>query len=154
MPKARISTKTKLAAALRCLMIEEDGKLVPAIPYDDARRMTEDEIISLFHFDHGVQEAIGGPTEPWNLTPRFIAEHRKKTAAVDLPAIAKTKRLAEKHEAFRRRILAKSGQTHANDVDNSTTRPKSTLRSRPFPKSLRKFPSRPFRKLDKGQSIR
>jgi hypothetical protein len=70
--------------------------------------MTEDQILSLFHFDHWpVPKALGGPDEPWNLEPRPIMEHRKKTAKLDVPAIAKTKRVCATHEEFKRKVLAK-----------------------------------------------
>lgn len=90
-----ISFKTKLAAALlQMLRPDEDGKLVPVIPYADAKLMTADQIISLFHFDHyPIRKADGGADEPWNLTPRPITEHREKTAKKDKPELAKSARL-------------------------------------------------------------
>lgn len=132
--KAHISLREKLAAALSHMMVEVDGKLERAIPYDDAKRMTADEVLSVFQFDHGIHEAIDGPTEHWNLTPRFILQHRKKTHAIDKPQIRKTDRIEEKAAEFRRKMLAKSGQTPADDVEVSTTRTGPKLRSRGFPK--------------------
>jgi hypothetical protein len=118
-PKAHISMREKLASALAHMMVEVDGKLERAIPYDDAKRMTSQEVCSLFQFDHGIHEAIDGPTEHWNLTPRLIAEHRRKTAKVDRPRIAKTGRNEEAHEAFRLKMLAKAGQSDASDVEEN-----------------------------------
>lgn len=132
MAKDHISLRKKLAAALRELKIEVDGKLVDAVPYGEAKKMTEDQVISLFHFDHGIHEGIDGPTEHWNLTPRFVAEHRRKTAEIDLPQIAKTKRVAKKHEEFRRKLLAKSSDEP--DVEIVATRQKIRLRGRGFAK--------------------
>jgi hypothetical protein len=133
--KAHISMREKLASALAHLMVEVDGKLERAIPYDDAKRMTAEELCSLYHFDHGIPEAIDGETRHWNLTPRFIAEHRRKTANQDIPAIHKTDRLAEGHEAFRRRVLAKSGQDLGTGVEKPAAKPRSMLRSRGFQKA-------------------
>ena len=131
-PKAHISLREKLAAALSHMMVEVDGKLERAIPYDDAKRMTADEVLSVFQFDHGIHEAIDGPTEHWNLTPRFILPHRTKTHEVDRPQIRKTDRIEEDAAEFRRKMLAKSGQETEPTV--STTKPKTKIKSRGFQK--------------------
>lgn len=107
-----INLTTKLAAAL-CQMMRptQNGGLERIIPHEEAKKMTADEIVSLFEFDHDpIPKACGGPDDPWNLTPRIKQEHREKTAKVDIPQIAKSKRLEKDTEAFRRRLLAKSGQ--------------------------------------------
>ena len=130
--KAHISLREKLASALAHMMVEVDGKLERAIPYEDAKRMTADEVCSLFHFDHGIYETIGGPTEHWNLTPRMIAEHRRKTATTDIPAIRKSDRIEAAQAEYRSRILAKSSLDEG--VEKTAPKPKSRLRSRPFQK--------------------
>ena len=97
--RKEIGLQTKLAAALLAL-----GK----IDYGHAKQMTAKQICSLYSFDHyPIRYAEGGPTEPWNLVPRLIPEHREKTAKVDVPQIAKARRLSQEQEAFRRRLLAK-----------------------------------------------
>jgi hypothetical protein len=105
MARRHLSLKTKLAAALlQCR--EEDGSF--CVEWKHARIMSADQIISLFHFDHyPIRHEAGGPDEPWNLTPRLIPEHRKKTAKIDVPQIAKIKRITKKEEEFRARLLAK-----------------------------------------------
>jgi hypothetical protein len=114
MSRARIPFKTKLASALRTMLVEEDGKLVPFIDYETAKQMTEDQVISLFHFDHDPKpKAFGGSDEHHNLVPRPILAHRIKTAKVDRPRIAKADRLSSKQEEFRRVLLAKAGQGDA-----------------------------------------
>lgn len=107
MKRAHISLKTKLASAL-LQMLHDDGagKLVPIIPYEDAKRMTADQIISVFHFDHGILHAIKPIDEPWNLTPRVIPGHRIKSRK-DTGAVAKVKRITGEQEAFQRRLLAR-----------------------------------------------
>ena len=107
--RKHVSLKTKLAAALRCMMVEEGGKFVPALSYEEAKLMDEDAVLSLFHYDHGIHHAIGGEAEHWNLTPRFIAEHRHKTAKMDVPMLAKAVRLSDSHKEFQRKILTKAG---------------------------------------------
>lgn len=128
--KAHVSLRKKLAAALRHMKIEVDGKLVDAIPYDDAKKMTDKHVISLFHFDHGIHETIDGPTEHWNLTPRFIADHRRKTAKIDHPQIDKTKRVMAKQAEFRARVLAKTDP----EAELPTAKPKAKIKSRGFQK--------------------
>lgn len=81
--RRKIGTKTKLAAAL--LMLGH-------IPYEDAKLMTADQIISLFHFDHGILHAFEPINEPWNLTPRLIKAHREKSRR-DTSIVAKAKRI-------------------------------------------------------------
>ncbi len=108
--RSHIPFKTKLASALRTMLVEEDGKLVPFIDYETAKQMTEDQVLSLFHFDHDpTPKAFGGTDEHHNLVPRPILEHRVKTAKVDKPRIAKAARLFADQEKFRRRILEKAG---------------------------------------------
>lgn len=131
--RAHISLKTKLASALLTLVRPDDeGNLVPFIPHEHAKKMSDDQIISLFHFDHHpVPHSQGGPDEAWNLTPLPLAEHRTKTSKVDVPQIAKTKRVARSHSEFCARALG------------IVKLPKEK-RSR-FPKG-RKMPSRQFAK--------
>ena len=111
MSRPAIPFKTKLAATLRTMLVEEDGKLVPFLDYNTAKEMTEDQVISLFAFDHDPKPvAFGGTDEHHNLIPRPIREHRIKTAKVDVPRIRKSDRLSIKQAEFRRRMLAKIGQ--------------------------------------------
>lgn len=109
MTSRHISLKDKLASAL-CHML----RFNPAtelyeriVPYDDAKKMTADQIISLFNFDHGIFHVHGGPAQHWNLTPRLIKEHRKKTAEVDRPAISRAASLREKTADFYTRCMTK-----------------------------------------------
>ena len=110
--RKKISDRTKLAATL-CQMLRpnEAGELVPIIDYESAKKMTEDQICSVFHFDHHpIAKHLGGEDKHYNLVPRPILEHRAKTAKVDIPAAAKSARLSEEQEAFRNKMLAKAGQ--------------------------------------------
>jgi hypothetical protein len=127
-PRKGIPMKTKLCAALCSLVHEEDGQLVPVIPRDEAKKLTEDEVLARFEFDHAVHHAIGGAEQHWNLTPRAKAHHRQKTAKQDIPQIAKTKRLEKATEEFRRKLLAKSGQI----AETPDTKQKRKMQSRGF----------------------
>jgi hypothetical protein len=95
MKRKPVNLKTKLAAALLHVRRYDthQGEFLPVIRYEDSKKMTADEIIARFQFDHGIAHAQGGPDEPWNLTPLPIDEHRIKTATIDVPRIAKSKRI-------------------------------------------------------------
>jgi hypothetical protein len=89
---------TKTAAALMML---------GHIPYNDAKQMTENQFLSLFEWHHGIPKSEGGPDEFWNLTPLLRKAHRDRTAAIDVPRIAKNKRVAAKHLAHLERLKGK-----------------------------------------------
>ena len=92
--------------------------------------MTADQVISLFVFDHGILHAISPINEPYNLTPRLIAEHREKTRR-DIAIVAKVKRLERKYS-----VLPAPG-TNAYLPSKQKLKPKRKWPSR-------KIPSRPF----------
>lgn len=109
---------------------------------EKAKHLTAGEIIeefeSVLQFDHGIHVAIDGTNHPTNLTPRLTADHREKTNKIDIPQIAKTKRITKAQAEFQRKILAKAGL--ADDVEKTETKPASRwpqgrkLQSRGFPK--------------------
>jgi len=157
--KTRIPLKTRLAAALLTMQHDPDGtgKLEPIIGYEEAKGLTDKQIIGRFDFDHGIHEAIDGPTMAWNITPRVRAEHRRKTAQIDIPQIAKTKRLERATAQHQGIMLAKSGQA-APDVPPPVTRlPSRKIRSAGFQKpkdgEVRKIHSRGFTKPEKPNRI-
>lgn len=111
-----ISWKTKYAAALLAL---------GDVSYEDAKLMTADQIISLYHVDHGILHAVAVNDQFWNLTPRLIALHRPKSRR-DTTAVAKMKRLTEDQAEFVRKVLARPcGQKRER---------RSRIPSRPFAK--------------------
>lgn len=125
--RRHLSLKVRLAAALlQC----RDAQGDPYIDWEHAKQMNANQIISLFHFDHyPIRHEAGGPDEAWNLQPRLIAEHRVKTAKVDVPEIAKIKRISKKQAEFRARMLAKA---FAEDFPNTWGKPKKRWPKRPF----------------------
>lgn len=97
MKRKHISWKTKCAAALLDAMAQRERfGLNPARWYDEAKKMTEDQFLSLFHWDHNILHETGDPDvdKYWNLTPMLIQAHRIKTKA-DAKIIAKGKRLRD-----------------------------------------------------------
>jgi hypothetical protein len=116
MSRKHITLSTKLAAALL-----ELGD----IPFSQAQRMTTKQIIKLYHFDHyPIPHAEGGPDEPWNLKPMLMAAHREKTAKIDVPGIAKRKRITKAQIEFRILMLTPRDQRPPK---------KRGIPSRPFP---------------------
>ena len=134
--ETKAQLREKLAAVLRDLMVDVDGKLERAIPYEDAKQMTADEIIEKFDFDHGIHHAIDGEHVHWNYTARIRAAHRTKTNEIDIPQIAKTKRILKEQQAFRDRMTAKTEVLR--DPTKNPAKPKATIKSRGFAGS-RKF---------------
>lgn len=131
--RSHINLKTKLAAAL-CNMLrpDETGKLVPIIPHEHAKMMTEDQVLSVFGWDHyPIRKADNGPDAHWNLTPRPILEHRRKSATVDVPQMAKADRIIERL--------------------NGQRKPKRKIPSRPFEKGYRPLRSRRMSALSSAQ---
>lgn len=130
-----IPLKEKLAAALAQMLRDDgSGKLVPVIPYPDAKMMTADQVLSLFHFDHyPVRKTDGGPDKHFNLVPRFIREHREKTATIDVPQIRKADRLSRRaDDAAVNRLLARD----AGEPQRSRW-PSRKIPSRSFQKAAR-----------------
>lgn len=109
MKRKPLSLKTKLASALLQMVRYDDTEcaFVKVISYEASKTMTADQIISRFHFDHGIAHAHDGVDAPWNLTPMPVEDHRIKTAKIDIPRIAKGKRIQRANEESVRRLLAK-----------------------------------------------
>jgi hypothetical protein len=133
-PRRRPNLTEKLASVL----LERECLRGDPIEFSIAQQMTAQQICDLFEWDHGIYYANGGSTHPTNITARFIQAHREKTRKVDIPAIAKNKRIRAAQDAFRRRMLEKDGlipiDVRGDMADGGASRPK--------PK--RGWPKRPF----------
>lgn len=106
--RPHINLTTKLASALLTIVrADEQGRLVPVIPRDEAKTMTAEAICSAFEFDHVELHALGGSVHPSNLYPRPRPEHREKSRK-DTSIVAKVKRLSKDQEDFRTRVLARA----------------------------------------------
>jgi hypothetical protein len=88
--RKHLTLKTKLASAIRELF---------KIDYEHAKLMTEDQILSLAQYDHGILHGIEVVDEHWNYTPRMILPHREKSRR-DTAIVAKAKRIDRKWEGF------------------------------------------------------
>mgnify|MGYP001596131007 CR=1 FL=1 len=97
--RAHITLKTKLAAAI-CQLF--------AIPHNDAKAMSEAQILSLVAWDHyPILHAHGGPDVHWNLMARLILSHREKSKT-DTTTVAKVRRIEDQWAAFTRRMAEKT----------------------------------------------
>ena len=129
-PRAHISFKTKLVAALCQMRHEVDGKWELILTHAEAKALSEDQVLSLYNWDHTViPHAENGPDEFWNLAPELIVPHRKKTATVDVPGIAKRRRVNKAHLEFQRLMLTPRDERPAKQ---------SRWGSRPFAKRVKK----------------
>ena len=120
-----IGLEVRLAAAL--LGYQRWGWAAP-IPFQQSKTMTAKQIIRCFTFDHyPIPHAHGGSDHPSNLCPRLCAVHKIKTATVDIPMIAKVKRVSDAHKDFVRWVLGpvKRKKRHTSRW------PKRKFRSRP-----------------------
>lgn len=119
-PRAYVSFKTKLAAAIASMFLT----------HDEAKALSEDQVLSLVAWDHDpIPHTHDGPDVHFNLVPRLIPGHREKTAKIDVPMIAKTRRLSKEHEDFQRRLLKPRAERPVK---------KSRWGSRPFQKRRKK----------------
>lgn len=98
-PKRPSMTKAELEERLAAALAQLWG-----IPYETRKTMTAQQIIGMGQCDHGIHHAIGGPNVHWNYTWLLTPEHREKTSKVDVPQIAKTKRIIKKQAAHEARI--------------------------------------------------
>jgi hypothetical protein len=94
--RTRITDRTLLAHCLSRLL---------EIPHSHQVLLHEDQMISLAERDHWpVPVAEGGTNHFSNVWARPIREHREKTSKIDVPGIAKRKRIRRKeaeHQAAR-----------------------------------------------------
>ena len=97
--RKHLSWRTKCAAAVLRTMMEREwiDSPGPSRWYQDAKQMTEDQFLSLFHFDHSILHETGHPDRDafWNLTPMLIQAHRTKTKT-DAAIVAKGRRIRKK----------------------------------------------------------
>jgi hypothetical protein len=91
MKRHHIPLKTKLAAALACLLPQADRD------YYRRRNVPADEILRLFEWDHVSLHCFGGSDLWWNLDPKSKAAHREKSRR-DTGIAAKVRRLSAREQ--------------------------------------------------------
>lgn len=80
-------------------------------------------------WDEATQDTIPAANDPKHIVPLWKPLHKAKTAKRDVPEVAKTKRLAKEHEAFRSRILSREC--------GEKREPTGKIKSRGFPKRVK-----------------
>lgn len=124
MTRTAPTLREKLAAALL--------QLNPGLR-EWAKTQTADAIIRLFDCDHyPIPVAHDGTNHPTNLEMRIREDHHVKTRTVDVPRIAKGKRLTDAHVAFQAKILAKLGQGPSDARPGRGKWPSRPMQSRKF----------------------
>lgn len=113
---------------------------VHGIPHEHQVLMHEDQVISLIERDHWPKAKAEDGTEHFsNAWGLLIAEHREKTRKLDVPGIAKRKRIAAneaRHQAVMREKLLGPAPSFV-EAPPSRPRPKRRIPSRPFEKRHR-----------------
>src|SRR5437879_5902941 len=61
------------------------------------------EVTHKKHFDHIIPDALGGDTSLQNCAVLCLPCHGSKTQKIDVPMIAKAKRVADKHRGIRKK---------------------------------------------------
>lgn len=111
------------------------------IPREHVKLMSARQILSLINIDHdpvpfATARDLGWTPEqynhPSNLTLRLTFDHKEKSAKRDTPQIAKSKRIADATEQFRRRLLAPKGEADGHRDRKSSRWPRTKMKSRKF----------------------
>jgi 5-methylcytosine-specific restriction endonuclease McrA len=75
------------------------------------------------HFDHKIPAALGGDNSLTNCAVLCIPCHDAKTRKIDVPMIAKAKRVADKHNGIKRPSTLRSQGFRKAPPQNTATRP-------------------------------
>lgn len=129
-----------------------DGELLASliceklgIPMEHQKLMTVAQARSLVHGDHyPIPFADEGPTEFWNCVVLSIMAHRVKTATIDVPNIAKGKRLRNREMVRRHNEVAKLDPVAAACMFPAVARLKR--RKRAIPQRANPWPKRSFQR--------
>lgn len=79
--------------------------------------------IGKYHYDHVIPDAHGGEPVLSNCAVICIACHKYKTAKHDVPAIAKTKRIQDRHIGIRKPSQLQSRGFGKRPAQRSASRP-------------------------------
>ena len=74
----------------------------------------------LRHFDHIIPAAIGGDNSLQNCAVLCIPCHAEKTAKRDIPIIAKSKRIADRHNGIKKPRTIRSWRRFNGEIVNAS----------------------------------
>lgn len=93
--------RTEFSKDTKRKALERSGELCEGIKPDGERCCFPVAIKK--HFDHIIPDALGGANDLTNCAVLCIACHDSKTRKIDVPMIAKAKRVSDKHNGIRKR---------------------------------------------------
>ncbi len=131
--RKHISLTTKLAASLSLQLPQE------VLNEARRRKLSAEEILAVFEFDHIQLHSLDGSDEWWNLQPLLRAEHRLKSRG-DTTIAAKVKRVSRKELEHQQKMQAKLLPAPA-----TKERPKQKIASRGFQKKIKEKTNPPIR---------
>lgn len=79
--------------------------------------------IGKFHYDHDIPDGLGGEPTLDNCVVLCIACHRDKTTKKDVPAIAKAKRISDKHIGIKKASAFQSRGFQRRPKQHTASRP-------------------------------
>ena len=123
---------------LAALHIENEAlKGNPIADWSVIRDMTPEQLCGLFDWHHvsyfaWVEEAHL-QNHPSIITPLYVPVHRERTAKIDIPTIAKSKRIRKKRAVHVAKMAEKIGkQEQGPTIELPRSRPKQKIQSRGF----------------------
>ena len=136
--RSHISLTTKLA----CALAELEFWRGTILPFTELQAMDAATYLRRFEWDHSTPHAvISGPAHFTNLTPLLRDAHRRKTATIDIPRIAKGKRIARKQAVHQARMAEKMipVDVRGDRSDGRSSRPKHVMlgsKASPFKRKI------------------
>lgn len=115
----RAPNKTEREAA--CLLMLKRGDGTWLIPEPTRSKGTAEEICASVQYHHEFPDALGGNTDPRNLTPLTKPDHAVETSTRTIKTITHSRKQEEAEADFRRRLLVK-GQAVAEPKEERRRR--------------------------------
>ena len=135
-PRRKPFSKDAKIAALASIVFD--------IPYEHQKDMHEDQVQMLLEWHHNIRHAEGGTEHFSNAVPMLVAAHRERTAKIDVPEIAKNKRIRNKEMVRHFNAAAKVDPDAAAQLYPAVARLKARRKSK-IPQRVN--PWQPGRKL-------
>lgn len=154
MTRKRNNRKPNLTEQVASLILtlrrpDGNGGWEPIVSFEQAKGMTAAAICKLVQWDHVIYDAWGGTNHPTNIVALPVAVHREKTALVDIPTIAKSKRIAKAWSEHKQVMDAKAGLAELPLIKKKAARKRIVDGSKASP-----FKKKVNRKVERRAEIR